>query len=160
MDKLIYDSQYFGLHRPYGYSNYEHTVKDPIFLKRAESVFNLVSGQILELGCATGVYQKIAITKGLNWQGLDGSEFCYDHKVADIIHSDALEFLIKSPDNYYNWIVSFSFLECFNPKELAELKKEIDRVSENQIHKCFHNSDAQHYNNNVKDVFPEVEYIG
>lgn len=160
MNKLIFDSKYFGIHRVYGYNNYEKTIKDPNFLKRFDDCAKVVTGKILELGCGLGTYSKLAFDKKMNWLALDSSKFCFENREIDFILSDAFEYLNTLENKSINFIVSFDFLECNDDEYLKRLKTQMDRVSINQIHYSRKKLNEKYYNPNVRNIIDEDKIIG
>ena len=154
-----YDDAYFGdpksdLKRRSGYAYYlkqidyegEKKWKDFIVEHNLKS-----TDKILELAGGVGHFAKVAREQGLDVTCVDWSQWCYDNKlISDLIHEDALTYLKSQPDNSFDVVVSFYFLDCIQKDQLLLLSQEIKRVSTKQIHQIYSRRNENYYN--VQDL--------
>jgi len=150
-----YDAAYFGdpktdLRRIFAYSNYLG-VLDNLAVKQCKDFIAehklKPTDKILELGGAVGHFTKVARAQGLNVTCVDWSQWCLDNKlISNLIHEDALTYLKSQPDNSFDVVVSFFFLDCIPEKQLKELSKEIKRVTTKQIHQLYASPNPRFYN--------------
>ncbi len=154
-----YDAAYFGdsksdLQRRSGYSDYLRQINDGWEKKWKDFIaeHNLKStDKILELAGGIGHFAKVAREQGLDVTCVDWSQWCFDNKVIeDLIHEDALTYLKSQPDNSFDVVVSFFFLDCIQKDQLELLSQEIKRVSTKQIHWIYPRRNADYYN--VQDL--------
>ena len=150
-----YDDAYFGDHksdlkRRSGYSDYlrqldidgEKRWKDFIVKHNLKS-----TDKILELGGGVGHFAKVAREQGLDVTCVDWSKWCLDNKlISNLIHEDALTYLKSQPDNSFDVVVSFFFLDCIQKEQLSLISKEIKRVAPKQIHQIYSRRNADYYN--------------
>lgn len=151
-----FDAAYFGdvesdLKRKSGYSNYlegqTNYLQKRLYEKFIAS-YNFKSGdKILELGAAVGYFGKIARVNGLNVKCVDVSSWCYENRLhPDFEKADALEFLPGVQDKFYDYIISFGFLESFDDVKLQALIILMNRVAKKQIHYIYEEGNPEWYN--------------
>lgn len=151
-----YDDAYFGdpksdLNRRSGYSDYLRTQTDSYTAKKWKDFIvkhNLKpTDKILELAGGIGHFTKVAREQGLDVTCVDWSQWCFDNKIIpDLIHEDALTYLKSQPDNSFDVVVSFFFLDCIQKDQIELLSKEIKRVTTKQIHQIYPRRNADYYN--------------
>ena len=156
LSKEDFDDAYFGdvesdLKRKSGYSNYleQHTnyIQKRIYEKFIVAHDFKPGDKILELGAAVGYFGKIARVNGLNVKCVDVSQWCYDNRMhPDFEKADALEFLPGVQDKFYDYIISFGFLECFADTKLQALIILMNQVAKKQIHVIYKEGKSQWYN--------------
>jgi len=150
-----YDDAYFGdprsdLKRKSGYGDYLRQLDNLTEKKWKDFIteHNLKStDKILELGGGVGSFTKVAREQGLDVTCVDWSKWCLDNKlISNLIHEDALTYLKSQPDNSFDVVVSFYFLDCIQKDQLLLLSQEIKRVSTKQIHHLYPNPNPRFYN--------------
>lgn len=156
LKKIEYDAAYFGdtesdLRRKSGYSNYLELETDWIAEKKWKDFIarhNLKpTDKILELGGAVGHFAKVAREQGLNVVCIDWSQWSFDNKVIpDLIQEDALTYLQTQPDNSFDVVVSFTFLDCIPTDKLSLFSQEIKRVATKQFHQLYERRNPSYYN--------------
>lgn len=161
LNRNKYNAAYFGditesdgLRHVAGYSNYLEQIRNSIHKKRIEDFIKKhniqVRDKVLELGAGIGYYCEIALAKGIEWNCLDVSQWCYDHAKLEtqsrFILQDAVTYLPTLVDNSYDYIVSFGFIECFEDSIIRTIIPILNRVAIKQIHSFYKKEPNQYYN--------------
>ncbi len=133
-----------------GYTDYLELQCNWVFKKRYEDFLTrhniLTTDRILELGGAVGYFKKVATELGYDITSVDWSAWCKQNELSSIIEQDALSYLQAQPDNSFDVIVSFTFLECFTNAKLVKLYLEMKRVGIKQIHQIPSEDTTNSYN--------------
>ncbi|HEC65437.1 MAG TPA: class I SAM-dependent methyltransferase [bacterium] len=165
-----YGAPYFGdsdtpLRHKAGYTDYaklrniKTTIYNPVTKTSTDmNLFNAnmkpwlkeinLSGKVLELGCAYGWNRKLGLQiNGItDWDLVDVSSFAKTKADIDdqrfFTVQDAKTHLATLPDNSYDHIISFRFIECLTDEDIKSLVAEMNRVcSVSQIHSFSRNMD-------------------
>jgi SAM-dependent methyltransferase len=127
--------EYFDGDRLYGYGGYYY---DPRFwtetVNRFRDYYQLADdASVLDVGCAKGfmMYDFKRLMPSLHIQGIDISEYAYDHAVAEIRpfirvgNAKALPF----PDKSFDLVVSVNTIDHLPLEECKQSLREIQRVT-------------------------------
>jgi len=141
------DANYFdGLKDPRGYTDlrYDHrkgyglTFWTDGFLGSAREIAQRYSplGTFLELGCAKGFLVQAMRMIGVEAYGVDVSEYALSHSHPDIrqfLHRHSAADLSAFPDNYFDLVWSWDFMEHLDEDEIISCLKESLRVSRRRV---------------------------
>jgi len=151
-------ARYFGYdgHMEGGYGHYLPVRPHGLWRERAATLMRAygVKGKVLELGCAMGGWVREFRALGVNAFGLD-LPWPIDHAVAELwpelapylIRADARDYL-RAPErrgNEWRFIVSWNFLECLTPEDLALVVPRLNRVARGQVHIVDPRADGRYY---------------
>jgi len=147
VDKIIFDEVYFGARKAH-YTNYLELMNQSETQKEYDKFLNkhdLKKDSICELGAGIGQLAKQA--RNPNWLCIDSSSWCNENRVWDnFLCRDAFEMLRSFPDLHFDYIISFSFLECLMDGQVKEIIQLMNKKSKNQIHGVTKTGNTQFYN--------------
>jgi len=162
-----YDISYFdGRKSTYahnaGYSNYQRWYRDESndwydLAKLLNDRYDLKGKKVLDLGCAKGFLVEDLRSMGIDAYGIDISNYAIS-QAKDVVkpyllQADARVALKKYKDEEFNLIFSRWFIYCFEDEELLTLVKDMNRVSELQVHIIKTDANTDFYNIKPIDTY-------
>jgi predicted SAM-dependent methyltransferase len=131
----LFDKNYFDGGKKVGGYAFEGYRDFPVHWVTAQKILDLEPKSVLEIGCARGYIIKKLEDKGIPCKGLEVSKHCYLTRASDnVINWNVCQTPWPFADKEFDVCFSVAVMEHIPEKHLANVLKEIDRVSQRGIH--------------------------